>query len=154
MSIQLEDYINSKRMCCIKGSFCPCPQPTVLFHTFLNSSERMWALSYKIPLGCPLTSPILLGVSLYRCLVSNDLVQLLKESATTPPPDPRPSCLQLLMDSTSLHNYVSKMVCYRQALKLITRADSFSTTLEQLRNSFESYWSFHEMNQLFILRKQ
>lgn len=153
MSIQLEDYINFKRMCCIKRSFCPCPQPTVFFHTFLNSSDRMSTLSYKIPLGCPLTSPILLRVSLYSCLVSNDLVQLLEESATTPP-DPHPSCLQLLMDSTSIHNYVIKLVCYRQALKVITRADSFSTTLEQLRNSFESYWSFHEMNQLFILRKQ
>lgn len=105
MSSQLKDYINSKRMCCIEGSFCPCPQPTVFCHIFLNSSDNIWTLSYKIPLVCPLTSPILLSTSLRRCLVPSDLVQLLAESVTTTAP-PAPRQLPSTPDGQHLHAQV------------------------------------------------
>lgn len=142
MSIQLKDYINSKRMCCIKGSFCPSPQPTVFCRIFLNSSDNIWTLSYKIPLVCPLTSPILLSTSLRRCLVPSDLVQLLAESVTTTAPPPAAfNSWWTAPPRTSR----SSMVCQRQALKLITQHDSFSTTFEAAR---ELLWklSFHDMN--------
>lgn len=78
----------------IKGSFCSCPQPTVFCHIFLNSSGRIWTLPYRIPLGCPLTSLILLSTSLCRCLVPVTL-----SSCWQSRPLPPSSCLQLLMDT-------------------------------------------------------
>lgn len=135
MSLQLEDHINSKRMLCIKRSFGPCLHPTVLCHIFLNSSNRIWTLSYKTPLGCPLTVPILFSTSLCRCLVPRDLVQLLAAWATT-----LRSRLHPLMDSTStLHAQLSHQHPLETGIETLHTFWQLQHHLKkQLKNFFES----------------
>lgn len=127
-------------MRCLKGTFCQCLQLAVSSYIFLNSGDRIWILGHMIPLGCPLTSQILLSTSLQTFGVKW--------------PSPAASVVSNHFPlavfnywRTALHAQLShKWPIKHRHLHSSQRLIVSALPYKQRRNSFESYWSFHEMN--------